>query len=73
MKNNKKQSIVNNMLDPNFLERILNSKIPNQVLKKFNEKEHREEIGELIDLKDLKTKSEAEIYKALNSMLLNKQ
>ena len=69
----KKQNTINNILDPNFLERILNKKISNKELKKFNEKEHREKIAELIDLKDLKTKSEAEIYKVLNSMFLNKQ
>jgi len=69
----KRVSVINNMLDPNFLERILNTKISNEKLLKLHEKEHREQVGDLNDLKDLKTKSEAEIYKALNSMVLNKQ
>ena len=61
------------MLDTNFLERILNTKISNEKLFKFSEKEHQEQVGELTDLKNLKTQSEAEIYKALNSMVTNEQ
>lgn len=69
----KRVSIINNMLDSNFLERILNTKISNEKLLQLNEKENREQVIDLTDLKDLKNKSEAEIYKALNSMVLNKQ
>ena len=69
----KRVSVINNMLDPNFLERILNTKISNEKLFKFSEKEHREQVGDITDLKDLKTQSEAEVYKALNSMVINKQ
>ena len=69
----KRVSVINNMLDTNFLERILNTKISNEKLFKFSEKEHQEQVGELTDLKNLKTQSEAEIYKALNSMVTNEQ
>ena len=69
----KRVSVINNMLDTNFLERILNTKISNEKLFKFSEKEHQEQVGELTDLKNLKTQSEAEIYKALNSMVINEQ
>lgn len=73
MSRNKRVSIINNLLDPSIIEKILNTKIDNHKLLKFHEKEHQEEIQEISDLKELKTKSENEIYKALNSMSSNKQ
>ncbi len=60
-------------LDPKIKERILNTKIEKHVLKKFEEEEKTEEVSYISDLRDLKTKSEREVYETLNRMFKNRQ
>ena len=60
-------------LDSRIKDKILNYNIDPEKLKKFDETEKKETISELYDLKDLKNKTESEIYKALNLMFKNKQ
>jgi hypothetical protein len=66
-------SILIGNLDPNLKERILNIQLSNQVLKKFEEEEKIEEVSCIMDLRELSTKTESEVYNTLNRMFKNKQ
>jgi hypothetical protein len=66
-------SIFISNLDPGLKERILNLKINPDVLKKFEEEEKRDNVKVLVDLRDLSSKSETEVYSTLNMMCKNKQ
>ncbi len=62
-----------NSLDAGLKERILDLQIDRAVLNKFDEEEKREDVSSLVDLRDLKCKTEAEVYNTLNRMFKNKQ
>jgi len=66
-------SILVNNLDPGIKERILNLQICNKVLKKFDEEEKMEEVAYITDLRDLKTKTDTEVYNTINRMFKNNQ
>lgn len=66
-------SILISNLDPNLKERILNLPIPRESLKKFDEEEKRNFTANLVDLRDLPSKNETEVYNTLNMMYKNKQ
>lgn len=60
-------------LDSKIKERLLNLPISRETLKKFDEQEKREILTALMDLRDLETKTETEVYATLNRMYKNKQ
>ena len=66
-------SILISNLNQDLKDRILNINVSKEVLKKFDEEEKREDILELSDLRDLKTRTETEVYDSLNRMYKNKQ
>ncbi len=66
-------SILISNLNPEFKERILNMNLPKEVLRKFQKQEQKETIAALVDLRDLYSKTETEVYQTLNIMVQNKQ
>ena len=60
-------------LDTKVIDKFLNLQIKKSDLDKFDEKEKREMLQHLTDLKYLKNNSESEIYKSLDLMLSNEQ
>jgi hypothetical protein len=66
-------SILINNLDSELKERILNLNIKKEVLRKFDEEEEKERTSQLFDLRDIYTKTETEVYRTLNFMVMNKQ
>jgi hypothetical protein len=60
-------------LNPELKQRILEMEVDRDLLKKFEEEERLEEVSTLVDLRDLSSKSETEVYKTLNRMYRNKQ
>ena len=66
-------SIIINNLNPDIKERILNTKIPQKNLDKFEEQEKQEKVSNLTDLRDLRVKNETEVYNTLNRMFKNNQ
>jgi hypothetical protein len=60
-------------LDSKIKERLLNLPIKKEQLKKFDDQEKREILTALVDLRDLSTKTETEVYDTLNRMYKNKQ
>lgn len=66
-------SILISSLDPKIKERILNHIVDSDVIKKFQEEERKENVAALVDLRDLLTKSETEVYDVLNVLCQNKQ
>jgi len=66
-------SLLVSQLDTRIIDKILNSNIDKDKLKRFDETEHKEIVAELTDLRDLENKSESEVLKTLNLMFKNKQ
>lgn len=66
-------SLLISNIDQNIKDRILNSKIGKESLSKFREKEKKETVRQLTDLRDIKSKSEGEVYDILNTMVKNDQ
>jgi hypothetical protein len=66
-------SILISNLDSELKERILNLDIKKDRLKKFDEEEDKERISQLVDLRDIYTKTETELYRTLNLMVGNGQ
>jgi len=73
MKKKNSLSLMVSKLDTRIIEKFLNLNISKEDLKKFEEQEKREMIGQLTDLKNLKNQSESEIYKTLDCMFSNNQ
>lgn len=66
-------SIFISNLDPNLKERILNYPVSRAKLAKFENEEKKENAKYLIDLRDLVSKSEREVYNTLNFLHKNNQ
>ena len=66
-------SLLLSNLDQNIKDRILNLKVAKDSLSKFREKEKKETVRQLTDLRDIKSKSEGEVYDILNTMVKNNQ
>ena len=66
-------SLLLSNLDQNIKDRILNLKVAKESLSKFREKEKKETVRQLTDLRDIKSKSEGEVYDILNTMVKNNQ
>lgn len=66
-------SILISNLDPELKSRILNLPVEKEVLKKFEEEERREELLSIVDLRDLSSRTETEVYNTLNRMFKNQQ
>lgn len=73
MKRRSVGSILISNLDPGIKERILNLEISKDILKKFDEEEKKETVAALIDLRDLESRTETDVYNTLNLMVKNKQ
>ena len=72
----KKQSVCSTLIsniDPKIKHRILGRLISKENLKKFMDKEKKESVKNLVDLRDIKSKSENEVYEILNTMVKNLQ
>ena len=59
--------------DKNLKDRIIGANISKEALNKFREKEKKESVRILTDLRDLKSKSESQVYEVLNTMVKNSQ
>ena len=59
--------------DKNLKDRIMGANISKEALNKFREKEKKESVRILTDLRDLKSKSESQVYEVLNTMVKNSQ
>jgi hypothetical protein len=66
-------SILISNLDAELKEMILNLDVKKETLKRFDEEEDKERVAQLVDLRDIYTKTETELYKTLNLMVANKQ
>jgi len=66
-------SIFISNLDPKIKERILNLKITNEELQKFDKEEKKDSVINLTDLRDLPNHTENEIYLTLNALYQNSQ
>ena len=73
MKKRSSASIIINNQNSDIKERILNTKIPQENLDKFEEQEKQKRVTNLTDLRDLKVKNETEVYNTLNRMFKNNQ